>query len=113
MSEYELVVITKGDLDLSTEQKQVDEIKKTIESAKGEILNVDTWGKKTLAYEIQKQTFGYYTLITFRSDPHTPNELSSRLRLMEDLLRFVVIKKEGIKAEKKTVRKKERVTAKK
>jgi small subunit ribosomal protein S6 len=103
MSEaYELVVITKGDLDDTGHKKQVDEIRKSIEAEKGEALNVDEWGRKELAYPIKKQTHGHYALLTFSADPKTPNNLTKKLRLMEDLLRYMVVRKEDGKAKTQT-----------
>lgn len=93
--EYELVVVSRGDRDADANKKQVDEIKKEIENDKGVIESVEDWGSKELAYPIKKQTHGFYTLITFRSGPQTPGKLNSKMRLMEDLLRYLVVRKEN------------------
>lgn len=112
---YELVVITKGDLDESSHKKQIDEIKKLIEEGKGEVESIDECGKKQLAYTIKKQTHGHYTFFTFRADPKTPGDFNKKLRLMEDLLRYMVIRKEGkeAKAERPAASKEERKGKKK
>ena len=93
-SEYELVLITPSGAESSSHKKAVDEVKKLIGDEKGEVLGVDDWGKKDLAYPINKQTSGYYSLINFRSDPSVPNNLNSKMRLMEDLMRYMIVKKE-------------------
>jgi len=66
MAEYELTLVTKTNLSPEELEKFVEELKKIISEKKGEVLNVESWGKKQLAYEIKKQRYGVYTLITFK-----------------------------------------------
>ncbi len=53
--------------------------------------SVDEWGKKTLAYEIDDETEGYYVLYTFNSVPSFPAELERRLKITDGILRFLVV----------------------
>ena len=59
------------------------------------ITNVDEWGKKQLAYEIQKMKEGYYYFIQFEGETTVPAELEERLRIEETVLRFLCVKQDA------------------
>lgn len=90
MQKYEAMVV------ISTKQEE-DVVKGLVEKFKGLIeengtlVSVDEWGKKRLAYMINKETEGYYVLYTFESNAAFPAELSRRLRITEGLLRSMII----------------------
>jgi len=92
--EYELVVVTSGSEEDPSHKDQIEEVKKLIETEKGEVLDIEEWGKKELAYPIKKRTSGYYSVVSFRSDPAVPNKISEKMRLKEELLRYMIVKKE-------------------
>jgi small subunit ribosomal protein S6 len=94
---YEMPVVVKGSLDESKGKAAVEEIKKLITDAKGEVADTEDWGKKNLQYPIKKEKSAYYVLINFEADQKTIPGLNRRLRLLEDLLRFLIIKKEPVK----------------
>jgi small subunit ribosomal protein S6 len=58
-----------------------------------ELVDVDEWGKRKLAYEIQHQTEGFFYLINFEGDQTTPNGLEAELRILEPVLRYLVVRK--------------------
>jgi small subunit ribosomal protein S6 len=64
---------------------------KNIINEGGEIVSVDEWGIKKLAYEIQKLKEGYYVLINFNSGSDVLNELERNYRISDDVIRFIVI----------------------
>ena len=90
MQKYESMIV------ISTKQEE-DVIKGLVEKFKslieenGTLVSVDEWGKKRLAYMINKETEGYYVLYTFESNATFPAELSRRLRITEGLLRSQII----------------------
>ncbi|MBE6893990.1 MAG: 30S ribosomal protein S6 [Oscillospiraceae bacterium] len=90
MQKYEAMVV------ISTKQEE-DVIKGLVEkftsliSENGTLVSVDEWGKKRLAYMINKETEGYYVLYTFEAKPEFPAELSRRLKITEGLLRSMII----------------------
>ena len=90
MQKYEAMVV------ISTKQEE-DVIKGIIEkftsliSENGTLVSVDEWGKKRLAYMINKETEGYYVLYTFEAKSEFPAELSRRLKITEGLLRSMII----------------------
>ena len=57
--------------------------------------SVDEWGKRSLAYEINKETEGYYVLYNFTSDAQFPAELDRRYKITDGVLRSLIIKKEA------------------
>ena len=56
--------------------------------------NIEEWGKKRLAYEIQHMKEAYYYFIPFTGDANTPNELENQVRIMEPVIRYLVVKPE-------------------
>lgn len=72
-------------------------------SENGSIVSVDEWGKRKLAYEIQKETDGYYVLVTFESEPAFISELERIMRITDNLLRTLVIRLEHPKDEAEPV----------
>ena len=72
----------------------VDQCKALIERFGGTITNVDDWGKKRLAYEIQKMKEGFYYFIQFEAESSAPAEIESRIRIMDNVLRYLVVKNE-------------------
>jgi len=70
-------------------------------SEKGTIISVDEWGKRRLAYEIQKETEGFYFLVTFECEPDFIAELERVYRITDGLLRTLVVRKEPEKEPKK------------
>ena len=57
-----------------------------------EVVEVATWGQRRLAYPINDKPEGYYTIVTFKSEPAYPAELERRFNIDEDILRYLVLK---------------------
>lgn len=91
MNKYEAVIILRAN---AAEEETVafGEKMKELISANGELTNVEEWGKKTLAYEIKKQTEGYYILFTFEAKPAFIAELERVLKLDEIVLKDMIVK---------------------
>ena len=73
----------------------VEKVQAMITTAGAAITNVDEWGKKQLAYEIQKMKEGYYYFIQFEGETTVPAELEERLRIEETVLRFLCVKQDA------------------
>ena len=90
MENYEAVMV------LSTKQGE-DAIKALVEKfseiikANATLESVDEWGKRTLAYEIDDETEGYYVLFNFNSVPSFPMELERRMNITDGILRSLVV----------------------
>ena len=94
MNKYELGVVVRADLEEETFQAEMTRVKGLVERFDGTIDKVDEWGRRKLAYPIMKLTEGMFTFITFTSPAGTPREVESRLRLMENVLRFLIVRKD-------------------
>ena len=94
MNKYELAVVVSAKIEDEERAAVVDKCKALIERFGGTITNVDDWGKKRLAYEIQKMTEGFYYFIQFEAESSAPAEIESRIRIMDNVLRYLVVKNE-------------------
>lgn len=92
MNKYELAVVVSAKIEDEERTAVVDRCKALIERFGGAITNVDDWGKKRLAYEIQKMREGFYYFIQFDAEPTAPAEIESRVRIMDNVLRYLVVR---------------------
>jgi len=92
MNFYESLFIINPALDDTEVGKVVGKIEEFIKKGGGEILKVDNWGKKKLAYEVKKQKKGYYILLNFRIKPGIIGELERNLRLTDPVIKFLIIR---------------------
>lgn len=92
MNKYELALVINGKLDDESRDAAFEKVKAQIERFGGTIVNIDDWGKRRLAYEIQKIREGFYYFITFESEADAPLEIEKRIRIMETILRFLFIR---------------------
>ena len=95
MNQYELALVVNAKIEDEAKNATVEAVKELITRFGGNITNVDDWGKKRLAYEIQKMKEGYYYFIKFDADSTTPNEVEQRLRIMENVIRFLCIRQDA------------------
>ena len=93
MNNYEAVLIFKSDMSDQDRTELFDRFKAVIEE-NGEVTNVDAWGKRRLAYEINYIREGYYYIVEFKSEPDHIREFERRLRLSDFIIRYMVIRKE-------------------
>ncbi|WP_394011225.1 30S ribosomal protein S6 [Anaerococcus cruorum] len=93
MNNYEAVLIFKADMQ-DTDRTELLERFKGIISENGEVSDVDDWGKRRLAYEINDLKEGYYYIVNFKSEPDHIREFERRLRLSDFIIRYMVIRKE-------------------
>ncbi len=92
---YELCLVLSGKLEEEAKNEQLEKVKKLIERFEGKIADIDDWGKRRLAYEIKKQREGFYYFITFDAASTAPAEIESRVKIMEQVLRYLIFKKEA------------------
>ena len=94
MSNYEVTFIIDPTLDDEKKDAAIERVKEVI-SSEGEVVNVDVWGMRKLAYPIQKQNDGYYAVIEFKAEPTLPQELDRRLKISDDFIRHIIINKDA------------------
>lgn len=95
MNKYELSVIINGKMDEVSRDAALDKVKATVERFGGTISKIDDWGKRRLAYEIQKIREGYFYFVQFESGSDAPAEIEKRIRIMEPVLRYLCLSVEG------------------
>ncbi|MBR6327072.1 MAG: 30S ribosomal protein S6 [Lachnospiraceae bacterium] len=92
MNKYELAIVVNANIEDDERTAVVDKCKALIERFGGSITNVDEWGRKKLAYEIQKMKEGFYYFIQFDAEATAPAEIENRVRIMDNILRFLIVK---------------------
>ena len=95
MNKYELALVVNAKIEDEERLATVEKAKEYITRFGGTITNIDEWGKKRLAYEIQKMTEGYYYFIQFDADTTVPAEIEKRVRIMENVIRYLCVKQEA------------------
>ena len=95
MNKYELALVVSAKIEEDARVATVEKVKEIITKFGGSITNVDEWGKKRLAYEIQKMKDGFYYFIQFESESEVPGELEQNLRIMEDVIRYLCVRQEA------------------
>ena len=95
MNKYELAVVVSARLEDEERAATLEKVKDLVTRFGGTITDVDDWGKKKLAYEIQKMTEGYYYFIHFEADGTCPGELEKRLRIMENVIRYLCVRQDA------------------
>lgn len=96
MNKYELAVVVSAKLEDETRTAVIEKVKEYIGRFGGTITNVDEWGKKKLAYEIQKTSEAYYYFIKFDAEPTCPVQLETEMRIMDNILRYLCVKDESV-----------------
>lgn len=95
MNKYELAVVLSAKLEEDERAAAIEKVQGYITRFGGTVTKVDEWGKKKLAYEIQKSKEAYYYFILFDGNSDTPNELEKSLRIMESVVRYLCVKQEA------------------
>jgi small subunit ribosomal protein S6 len=100
--DYEVTYILRPNLEENEVAERTNAIAESLKQNGGEVLNVETLGKKRLAYEVNDVREGIYAVMRFRSDAPTAHELERQMGLNEDVMRALLIKldKHAIAAEK-------------
>ena len=96
MKAYELLFFVNPSLDVETRAAVMKRIDVTIAAGNGKVDNVDEWGKRKLAYEINGLTEGDYTLINFHADPTQIAELDRVLRITDAVVRHMIVRRDDM-----------------
>lgn len=96
--QYELMVIFDPEIDERQVAPNLDKFLKVITNDGGSIDKVDIWGKRRLAYEIQKKSEGIYAVVNFTATSEATQELDRQLKLNESIMRTKVLRAEEAQA---------------
>ena len=103
MNKYELAVVVSAKLEDEARADVIEKVKALITRFGGNVTDVDEWGKRRFAYEIQKMTEGYYYFVHFEAEyfvhfeaeATVPGEVEQRIRIMDNVLRYLCVKQEA------------------
>ena len=94
MNKYELAIVVTAKIEDEQRAEVVERCKALIERFGGTVTNVDDWGKKRLAYEVQKMKEAFYYFIAFDAESTVPVEIESRVRIMDNVIRYLVVRQD-------------------
>ena len=92
MNYYEKVMILDANLDDAAAEETVTKIRDMITKQGGEIFNTENWGRRKLAYELNKHQKGNYFLLTFKAPPATILELEKLCKVIDTIIKFMVVR---------------------
>ena len=95
MNKYELALVVNAKPEDEERAAVVEKAKGYITRYNGVSTEVEEWGKKRLAYEIQHMREGFYYFIQFEADSTCPAEVERHMRIMDNVLRYLVVRKEA------------------
>ena len=92
MNKYELALVVSANVEDEVRNATVEQVKELITRFGGTITDPGTSEKKKLAYDIQHMSEGLYSFIKFEAEAAAPAEIESRIRIMDNVLRFLIVK---------------------
>ena len=95
MNKYELALVVNAKAEDDVRTATVEKAKEYITRFGGTVTEVEDWGKKRLAYEIQHMREAYYYFIQFEAEATCPAEVEKRVRIMENVIRYLCVRKDA------------------
>ena len=92
MNKYELALVVSANVEDEVRNAVIEQVKELITRFGGTITDPGTCEKKKLAYDIQHMSEGFYSFIKFEAEATAPAEIESRIRIMDNVLRFLIVK---------------------
>lgn len=94
MNKYELAVAVNGQLESDAKNAVLEKVRGLITRFGGTITSEDDWGKRRFAYEVHKVKEGYYVFIKFQAEPEAIAEIEHRIRIVENVYRYLIVSDE-------------------
>ena len=95
MINYEVMFVIDPTLEDEKKDAAVERVKDIISAEGGELGETDVWGLRKLAYPIQKKNEGYYVVQQFKGESTLPLELDRRLKISDDYMRHIIVRKDA------------------
>ena len=92
MRKYEVMYILKPDIEEDVYAQEISKFEQLVKDDGGEVENIEEWGKRTLAYEIDHYDQGYYVLMNFIYDPHKLDNLDEKFKMDSTILRHQIVR---------------------
>jgi small subunit ribosomal protein S6 len=93
MKKYESIFIVSTLLEDEKIQEIIEKVKNLVETS-GQLEKIDEWGKRRLAYDINDQKEGYYTLMQFSAEPEFPIELERIYKITEGVIKYIILRRD-------------------
>ena len=94
MNKYELAVVVSAKIEDDARAEVIEKAKELVTRFGGNVTDVDVWGKKRLAYEVQKMKEAFYYFIRFEAESTVPAEIESRVRIMDNVIRYLCVRQD-------------------
>lgn len=94
MRQYETAFLITPKLEEEETEKLIEKMAEVVKKKKGKMVNIEKWGKRRLAYPIDKLDEAIYVFFHYEGDPDIPHELQRRFRQTETVIRYLTLKKE-------------------
>jgi len=94
MRQYETAFLITPKLEEEEREKLIESMAEVVKKKKGKMVNIEKWGKRKLAYPIDKSEEAVYVFFHYQGSPDIPHELQRRFRQTESILRYLTLKKE-------------------
>ena len=95
MHPYEVMLMLDADADDARQNEVIERMRQIVEGGKGEFESVDAWGRLKLAYEIDHKGEAFYHIVNFTSTTETLDEVTRVLRITDDVMRHMVVRRTG------------------
>ena len=95
MNKYELAVVVSAKLEDEARADVIEKVKALIARFGGNVTDVDEWGKRRFAYEIQKMKEGFYYFVQFDAPATCPAEVEKRVRIVDNVIRYLCVRKDA------------------
>ena len=95
MNKYKLAVVVSAKLEDEARAEVIEKVKAMITRFGGNVTDVDEWGKRRFAYEIQKMREGFYYFIQFDAPATCPAEIEKRVRILDNVIRYLCVRKDA------------------
>lgn len=94
MRKYEVVFVHRPDLDEEKSAALIERFKDLIETNGGEVLKIDKWGKRRLAYEVKDLREGVYIIVHMNAEPKVATELDRVFKITDEVLRHIIVRED-------------------
>lgn len=94
MRKYEVVFVHRPDLDEEKSAALIERFKNLIENHGGEVIKIDKWGKRRLAYEVKDLREGVYIIVHMNAEPTVATELDRVFKITDEVLRHIIVRED-------------------
>jgi small subunit ribosomal protein S6 len=92
LRKYEVVYVIRPDLDEENTTAVIDRFSELVKTQGGEVLNIDKWGKRRLAFEVKDFREGFYVIMHMNAEPQVADELDRVFKITDSIIRFIIVR---------------------